>query len=164
MKKFFKRFLIVLLIALVIIQFFRPEKNKSDGPFPNDITTKYEVPAPVLEILKVACYDCHSSNTHYPWYCEIQPVAWWMDGHIKDGKRNLNFSEFTSYRLRKQFNRFEGTAELVKKDEMPLSSFTWMHKDAKLSAEQKQLIEDWSGRMQDSMRAHYPVDSLLKKK
>lgn len=164
MKKFFKRTLIVLLIALVVIQFFRPEKNKSEGPYPNDITTKYDVPQPVLEILKTACYDCHSNNTRYPWYAEVQPVAWWLDNHVKDGKKEMNFSEFTTYRLRKQFNRFEGAADLVKKEEMPLKSYTWIHKNTVLSAEQKQLIEDWAGRMQDSMRAHYPADSLLKKK
>ena len=116
MKKFFKRALIVLLIALIVIQFFRPAKNSSEGPYPNDITTKYDVPKPVLDIMKVACYDCHSNNTRYPWYAEVQPVAWWLNSHIKDGKRNLNFSEFATYRPRKQYDRFEGTADLVKKE------------------------------------------------
>ncbi len=164
MKKFFKRLLIVLLIAFVVIQFFRPTKNKSDGPFPNDITTKYEVPDSVMVIMKVACYDCHSSNTRYPWYSNFQPVAWWLNNHIQEGKSGLNFNEFASYKLRRQYARFEQTADLVEKEEMPLKSYTWIHKDAILGADKKAVIMNWAHRMMDTMRAHYPPDSLLRKK
>ena len=91
MKKFFKRSFQILLLAFIIIQFFRPAKNRSDVISANDITKKYAVPADVLNILQTSCYDCHSNNTKYPWYSYIQPVAWWLDSHIKNGKRGLNF-------------------------------------------------------------------------
>src|SRR6476659_8641049 len=107
MKKVLKRILIILLIIFVLIQFIRPEKNRSEGKGPNDISTLYPVPDSVESILKVACYDCHSNNTRYPWYAEIQPVAWWLNGHIVDGKKDLNFSEFAKYRIRKQYIKFE---------------------------------------------------------
>src|SRR5947209_6859367 len=105
MKRIFKKILWILLILLIAIQFIRPAKNKSEGLSPNDISTKYPVPDSIKAILKVACNDCHTNNTRYPWYAEIQPVAWWLSNHIKDGKRGLNFSEFTTYRIRKQFHR-----------------------------------------------------------
>src|SRR5665811_802718 len=110
MKKIFKRILIALLIIFIAIQFIRPAKNRSEGISANDISTKYPVPDSVQAILKVACYDCHSNNTRYPWYAEIQPVAWWLNNHIKDGKRGLNFSEFTSYRIKKQFHRLDAVS------------------------------------------------------
>lgn len=161
--KILKRILVVLLIIFIVIQFIRPAKNISTVSGPNDISTKYPVPDSVQAILKVACYDCHSNNTRYPWYAEIQPVGWWLSNHIKDGKRGLNFSEFTSYRIKKQYNRFDGINELVKKNEMPLSSYTIIHKDAILTDNQKLIIAKWTSDLEDTLKAHYPPDSLLKK-
>jgi len=163
MKKIFKRILIALLIIFIAIQFIRPAKNRSEGISANDISTKYPVPDSVQAILKVACYDCHSNNTRYPWYAEIQPVAWWLDNHIKDGKRGLNFSEFTSYRIKKQFHRLDDINKQVKKNEMPLSSYTLIHTDAKLTEGQKLAIAAWATSIRDSIKAHYPPDSLVKK-
>jgi hypothetical protein len=164
MKRVFKRILIALLIIFVLIQFIRPEKNKSQGISPNDISTIYPVPDSVQSILKVACYDCHSNNTRYPWYAEIQPVAWWLNNHIKDGKKDLNFSEFTKYRIRKQYVKFEQIIKLVKGNSMPLSSYTWIHKDAILSGQQKHAIIEWCTSTRDSIEAHYPPDSLVRRK
>lgn len=163
MKKIFKRILMALLIIFIAIQFIRPAKNRSEGISANDISTKYPVPDSVQAILKVACYDCHSNNTRYPWYEEIQPVAWWLNNHIKDGKRGLNFSEFTSYRIKKQFHRLDDINKLVKKNEMPLSSYTLIHTDAKLTEGQKLAIAAWATSIRDSIKAHYPPDSLAKK-
>ncbi|MDQ6756056.1 MAG: heme-binding domain-containing protein [Bacteroidota bacterium] len=159
----FKKILIILLIVFVLIQFIRPAKNKSDVVSPHDISTKYPVPDSVQQILKVACNDCHSNNTQYPWYSEIQPVGWWLSNHIKDGKRVLNFSEFISYRIKKQFHRVNDIEELVKKDEMPLSSYTLIHTNAKLSPHQKLILANWTESLKDSIKAHYPPDSLLGK-
>ena len=160
MKKFFKRFFLFLLIVFIVIQFFRPAKNRSEGISPNDISTKYTIPQDVLTSLKTSCYDCHSNNTRYPWYNNIQPVAWWLAGHIKDGKKDLNFSEFTSYRIGRQYTKLEQINNLVKKDEMPLESYTWIHKDAILNQQQKLAIANWVTSLRDSMKAQYPADSL----
>ena len=163
MKRVFKRILIVLLIIFVLIQFIRPEKNKSEGMSPNDISTIYPVPDSIQTILKVACNDCHSNNTRYPWYAEIQPVTWWLNNHIVDGKKDLNFSEYTKYRIRKQYIKFEQIIELVKENAMPLASYTWIHKDAILSDREKQAIINWAEWNRDSIQAHYPPDSLRRK-
>src|SRR5439155_20340848 len=102
MKKI-KKVLIALLVIFVVIQFFRPAKNKSDKPSLNDISTKYNLPEDVKNILKTSCYDCHSNNTIYPWYSEVQPVGWWLNNHINDGKNEVNFSEFAAYPIRRQY-------------------------------------------------------------
>ena len=161
--KIVKRILIVLLIIFVLIQFIRPVKNQSNVVSANDISTKYPVPDSVQQILKVACNDCHSNNTRYPWYAEIQPVGWWLSSHIKDGKKGLNFSEFTTYRIKKQFHRLDDINEMVKKNDMPLSSYTIIHKDAKLTEQQKLTLSNWTESLKDTIRNQYPPDSLLKK-
>ena len=154
-----------LAATLLLIQFFRPAKNLSNERS-NDITTKYIVPPPVADILKVACYDCHSNHTEYPWYAEIQPVAWWLAGHVKGGKEELNFSTFTSRRVAIQNHKLEEIKEQVGEGEMPLASYTnfGLHKGAKLSDAQRKTIVDWAQAQMDTLKAHYPADSLILKK
>jgi hypothetical protein len=146
-----KKILYALLILLVIIQFFRPEKNIQAGPFANDITTKYPVPAPVAEVLKTSCYDCHSNNTAYPWYNNFQPVAWWLKNHVDEGKREINFNEFASYEPKKARRKLHEVAEQVEEGEMPLQSYTIIHKNAILDAGQKKLVADWAKGLRDSI-------------
>jgi hypothetical protein len=159
-----KKILIVLLIALIAIQFFHPKKNKSEGRQPNYIGNNFAIPADVKAILAVACNDCHSNNTRYPWYAKIQPVHWWLDKHTKDGKKGLNFDEYTNKSLRYQYGKMNQTIDLVKKGAMPLNSYTWTHKDARLKQDEKDKIIKWANSVMDTLKAHYPMDSLVRKK
>lgn len=161
--KIFKKVLIVLLVVFVVAQAFRPEKNNSNDTS-KDISNSYVVPENVKTILAKACNDCHSNNTRYPWYAEVQPVAWWINDHVKDGKKHLNFNEFDSYRIAKQYKKLEECIEEVKEGEMPLTSFTIIHKDAKLSDDEKQALFTWCEIVRDSIKARYPADSLVFKK
>jgi hypothetical protein len=166
MKKIIKPIASVLLAALIIIQFFKPERNLSsiEGPAANDISKLYPVPLEVASILKTSCYDCHSNNTHYPWYSNFQPIAWWLADHIKEGKKELNFSEFASYRIAKQFRKLEEINSEVEEGEMPHESYTLIHGDAKLSPSQKENLINWASAIRDSIKAHYPADSLQRPK
>lgn len=139
-----KKIAIGLLVVLVIIQFFKPDRNISSEKSTNDITNKYAVPASVQEILKTSCYDCHSNNTVYPWYANIQPVAWWLADHVNEGKKELNFSEFLTYSPKKAHHKLEEVNEMVKEGEMPLQSYTIIHQNAKLSEPQKLEIASWA--------------------
>src|ERR1043165_8303043 len=149
-----------LVVILVVIQLIRPERNLSAENV-NHIATRYSVPDSVEQLLKTACYDCHSNATVYPWYTNIQPVGWWLQHHVNEGKEKLNFSEFASYRIFRQYHKLEETIELVKENEMPLSSYTWIHKDAVLTEDQKLVLSTWATSVRDSIKATYPADSLL---
>ncbi len=159
--KILKKVLVLLLIAFIVIQFFRPDRNASAQTSPNDIMLLYPIPGDVKTILVKACNDCHSNNTTYPWYSQIQPVAWWLDDHIQEGKKHLNISEFASYRLRKQYHKMEEVEEMLADGAMPLESYTYIHKDAKLTKEEKDKVIAWSKAIRDTMEAKYPMDSLV---
>ena len=161
--KLLKKILWILLVALIVIQFFRPEKNISAEVSPAHISQKFSVPDDVKQILSTSCYDCHSNNTHYPWYFSVQPVAWWLSGHIKEGRKHLNFDELSSYRLRRQFKKLEEIKKMVEENEMPLSSYTLIHRDAALTPAQIQTLVLWSEMQVNKMKSEYPADSLLKK-
>lgn len=159
-----KKILLVLLAALVIIQFIHPKKNKAEGPQPNYIGNTFAITADVKTILAKACDDCHSNNTRYPWYANLQPVHWWLEKHVKNGKKKINFDEYTNKSLRYQYHKMEEVIEMVKEGEMPLNSYTWTHKDAKLTTEEKAKITGWAQSVMDTMKAQYPIDSLIRKK
>lgn len=159
----FKKLLLALFVVLLVLQAFRPEKNNS-GKKENDISSLYPVPENVEQILVKACNDCHSNSTVYPWYAEVQPIAWWLDDHVIEGKKHLNFNEFASYRLAKQFHKLEEVFDEVKGGEMPLESYTVIHRDAKLSVEERNILMDWSFAVRDTMKARFPADSLILKK
>lgn len=147
-----RKIMIGLLVALVAIQFIRPGKNQSQD-YSKDITTVYPVPEQVHTILKEACYDCHSNNTAYPWYNQIQPIAWWMQDHVNDGKKHLNFSEFAGYTPKKQAHKMEETHEMIEKGEMPLNSYTWTHAGARLTPEQTNTLITWAKDLQQQIEA-----------
>ncbi len=138
-----KKIIYALLTSLVIIQFIRPDKNEAAPPFKNDIENIHPMNATVKTALQRACYDCHSNNTTYPWYAEIQPVRWWLQHHEDEGKEHLNFNEMAAYSPDKRDHKLEEILEAVDDGWMPLSSYTLVHKDAVLSAEEKTAISEW---------------------
>jgi hypothetical protein len=145
--------LLGLLALFILIQFIRPAPNKSTAVFSRDIEKTVSVPGNVQGILKKTCYDCHSNNTRYPWYAAVQPVGWLLANHIRNGKEKLNFNEFGSYPVRRQISKLNGIANSIKHGSMPLSTYTMMHKEARLSAGEKALVIDWALRTKDSLRA-----------
>jgi hypothetical protein len=148
-----KKILLALLIVFIAIQFIQPARNRSGQILPTDFSKIYVVPDSVQSILQTACYDCHSNNTTYPWYSNIQPMAWMMARHIKNGKDKLNFSDFGSYTSRRQVSKLKGIGNQIKDDEMPLSSYKMMHKNARLSQAEKALLFDWMNKTADSLSA-----------
>lgn len=147
-----KKIILGLAVILIGIQFFQPLRNQSDEVTASHIERVYAVPQNVKAILTQSCYDCHSNNTRYPWYSRIQPGAWYMARHIKKGKEELNFSTFGEYSARKQRNKFRAMAGQVKDGEMPLSSYTLIHRNAVLSQDDKQVLINWFGTMEDSIK------------
>ena len=160
----FKKILLVLLVLLIIIQFIHPSRNISKGEQPNNISRAFNVPTEVRTVLDKACMDCHSNNTRYRWYFKIQPLDWWLTHHINEGKQELNFDEYANKPLRYQYHKMESTVDQIKKDEMPLNSYVWVHKDAILTDSEKNVLISWAQGITNEMKAKYPADSLVRKK
>lgn len=151
MKKLFRLSCVALPAVLVLLQLWRPARNESAVAGPDDINVKHPVPARVSEVLHRACYDCHSNNTRYPWYAQVQPVRWWLDSHINDGKRHLNFSTFGSYAPKRAGKKLDEIIDEVEQHTMPLRSYTWAHAEARLSPEEIKLVTTWAGSLHDEI-------------
>lgn len=133
-----------ILAFLLLSQFIRREKNVSEADFSTtDFIALEQPPAEVAKILENACYDCHSNNSAYPWYAEVAPVSWWIQMHINGGKQHLNFNEWGTYPAKKAAHKLEECAEVIGDNYMPMKAYIKLHSEAKLSAEQREMLVNY---------------------
>jgi len=143
---FFKRkriILIAIILCLSGIQLFRPEKNNQKVFMFNDFLVAEKAPKKVAELFRNSCYNCHSNNTTYYWYDEIAPFSWFVANHITEAKNQLNFSEWTASHFMDKRSNLSKIASTISEEKMPLPSYTLIHRDAKLSENEKQEILKW---------------------
>ena len=152
MKQLIRKILFIGLIIFLLMQLYQPVRNSDYGQvLPIHISKVYHIPKNVETILQTSCYDCHSNNTQYPWYSYIQPARLFMENHITEGKNDLNFSEWGNYSKRKQGNKLDQIVKQIKANEMPLTSYTLIHKNAVLTAAQKEQMIKWIEKVSDSI-------------
>lgn len=150
--KVFKIIGMVLLVSFVGIQFIPTERNQSNALFDTDFLLVNQTPENVSKLLRISCYDCHSNHTEYPWYSKVQPAAWFMESHITDGKKELNFSEWEDYSDRRKNSKLRSIISQIEKDEMPLFSYTLLHREAVLSNHEKKLLIDYMTKVNDNLK------------
>ena len=145
-KKILKWLLGGLIVIAIGIQFANPSlKNPPVRPG-RDLMATNPPPPEVAELLHHACYGCHSFETQWPWYAHVAPVSWWVAGHVQDGRRDLNFSEWPHDKPEDETDLLDSIVRQVQRHKMPLPSYTWMgmHKDARLTDEQRGRIMKWA--------------------
>lgn len=141
----------ILLVAFVGIQFVPTARNQSNTVPSTDFMLVNNVPETIQKKLEVSCYDCHSNNTQYPWYNKIQPVAWFLEDHIKEGKTELNFNEWDSLSSRRKASKLRSIIKQIESGEMPLDSYTLIHKDAKVSEAEAEELISFITQLKDSL-------------
>jgi hypothetical protein len=152
-----KKILIALLIVLVVLQFFQIDKTNPETDINQDFLTIHNPPTEIASTMKAACYDCHSNKSVYPWYTNVQPVGWFVKDHIEDGKKHLNFSEFGTYTAKKQAHKLEECGEMIEKGEMPLSSYTIIHKEAVLTEAQQTELVSYFNEVEKVINSGVPI-------
>jgi hypothetical protein len=139
-----KKFILLVVLLLVAIQFYRPDKNISPQESQDDFLVAENVPKDIAKIFKTSCYDCHSNHTNYTWFDNLAPISWYVDKKIKRGKFSLNFSKWGSFEpwQRRLFLQ-GGIIYDIDIDRMPPKSYVLLHPNAKISEEEKDQIETW---------------------
>lgn len=151
MKKSVKIIVLVLIVGFVGIQFFPTSQNQSDFTLKTDFMIVNNVPKQVESIITTSCYDCHSNNTDYPWYNKVQPVAWFLEGHVTHGKEELNFNEWADYSSRRKNSKLKSIISQIEDGVMPLWSYTLIHREAELSEDEKKIVLEWVSKLKDSL-------------
>lgn len=134
----------LLLVVLVVIQFFRPEKNQGSLFQESDLLNVVSVPDTLAALLRTSCYDCHSNHTEYPWYSRISPVSWYLDKHIREGKEDLNLSDYGLLDKAEKIGVLSDIYDAMEAGTMPLQSYIFLHKDARINQEEKEALMDWA--------------------
>lgn len=138
--KFRKRIFYFFIIFLVAVQFIRPRRNTGVPPIPQSFIDTFLPNDTVLNLLSNSCFDCHSNNTKYPWYTNVQPIGRLMANHVNDGKKELNFNELAALSPRRRNSKFKSIAEQIQQDEMPLKSYLLIHRNAALNETDKKVL------------------------
>jgi hypothetical protein len=141
----------IILGVLLLIQFIRPAQNSGLIQGSDYISEQYSMPVEVESSLKKACYDCHSNRTEYPWYSNIQPVGWFIANHVNHGKKHLNFSTFRQLTVDKKHRKIGEIRASLEEGWMPMNTYLWMHKEAKLSEIEKRDIISWTKDLQKAI-------------
>jgi len=153
MKKILRSTGIGLLLILGALQFYRSPRNIGATEGPQSIVAREKIPADVRQILQRSCYDCHSNNTVYPWYAAVQPVAWWLNDHVTEGKSELNFSEFAAYDTKRAVRKLQAVADEVHERHMPHKSYLLAHPAAKLTDADVALVTTWAEELADEIES-----------
>jgi len=143
-----KSFWFWVLIGFLGIQFISmniPAKIENN---PNE---EIQVPKEIMTILKRSCYDCHSNNVKKPFYYNIAPISWVVQLHVKNGRKVVNFSKWNSYSREKQFKILDKTPKAIV-IRMPMPSYLWLHKNAKMSADEKKLLSKWAEELKEKIK------------
>lgn len=134
---------IAIVLILILIQFIRVDQTNPVVNLQEDFISLTNPPENISAILKTSCYDCHSHETEYPWYTNIAPVSFFLANHIKDGRKHLNFSTWGQYTDKKKSHKLKEFVEMVEENEMPMFSYTLIHRNAILTDLQKKELTDW---------------------
>lgn len=149
MSSFGRGALVGFFALLVAIQAYRPAHVNPPIDSARTLNAAVPVPSPIESILARSCNDCHSDQTHWPWYGNVAPISWVIYDHVIDGRRHLNFSEWLRDDISdpKEYTRQKlvSACRELKLGRMPLFSYEVMHPNARLSAADIQTFCDWDG-------------------
>ena len=158
-----KKIRVILLVAFMLIQFFPIDKN-NPAPTPQmDFLTIKNTPESTANLIRNGCYDCHSNETKYLWYSNVQPIAWFLQDHIEEGRKELNFSTFATYEPKRQAHKLAEAIEQIEKGEMPLDSYIIAHSEAKFSEAQKQEVIQYLKLVESDIRREHQLPDEVKK-
>jgi hypothetical protein len=129
---------LIIVAVLAVSQMIRIEKT--NPPVRADAT----IDPPVKPLLKRGCYNCHSNETVWPWYSNVAPVSWLIASDVKEGRRHLNFSEWVAYPVDVQRNKLMMIADEVGGGSMPPWYYSIMHRNSRLTTEERNRIKDWA--------------------
>jgi hypothetical protein len=144
MTKRLKGFGVVCLVAAIGLQVANPSHENPPLVPGHDVLASNAPPPSVAAMLKDSCYNCHSFETKWPWYSYVAPVSWYVARDVNAGRAVLNFSEWPQDDPQRARKRWRRIAEEVQNGEMPLPSYTRIHRAARLDERQRAELVKWA--------------------
>jgi len=136
-RSLYKTVFVILVIVFIGIQYI--EVDRTNPPVKADL----EAPREIKNLLKKACYDCHSYETTWPWYSKVAPVSWLVSDDVEEARKHLNFSEWENLPRSKKEDLKKNIWEELVADDMPPKKYIYLHPDASLEMIQKNILKRW---------------------
>jgi Haem-binding domain len=139
--------LVIVFLILAVIAFGSLlSRHQVDHVSPAVHDYRYAEPFRVTggKALVRACGNCHSNQTKLPWYGHLVPISWWINRHVREGRRALNFTEWTTYSTRQRRDELESICGVIANGRMPPRSYSALHPEARLGAQDKKAICFWA--------------------
>jgi hypothetical protein len=134
----------IVIGAFALLQLTNAGRTNPTVVSGHDLLSSNSPPPQIAAMLRSACYDCHSYDTHWPWYAHVAPVSWWLEGHVRDARERLNFSEWPHDDSERAAKKWNHISHSVRDGDMPLPSYAWIHKPARLTEQQRKELADWA--------------------
>jgi hypothetical protein len=141
MRKKLKWVFGALVAAFALMQLANPPRT--NPPVTHDLIATTAPPPEIAAMLHAACYDCHSSETRWPWYSRIAPVSWLVANDVTEGRKNLNLSDWPSDKPDRAARRLEDMSEKIGYGEMPPKKYSAIHAAARLTEDRRKKLTDW---------------------
>jgi hypothetical protein len=152
MRKLLRRAALTVLAIVLAIQFVRPDRTNSPIRPEMTLDGMLRPPESIARLLSVACYDCHSDATRWPWYSHVAPVSWLVARDVNEAREFVNFSRFGEDDADTRSGLLEEAAEEVSRGSMPLPIYGVMHAEARLTDEQRRELAAWFNAVASSQR------------
>lgn len=143
-SKWTKRILITGIGLMAGVQIFHPRRTNPPEQTSDRIEALTHMTPDVARTLDRSCGDCHSNATRWPWYSAVAPISWFVVGHVNEGRRHLNLSEWSRYGPNESTEHLESMCRYVERGFMPLGSYTSIHRDAVLSSDDVRTLCEWT--------------------
>lgn len=144
MRKWFRRIFWTVFVFLVLAQFIPVPRTNPSVDASKTLAATTPVPPEVAGIIERSCQDCHSNLTRWPWYSHVAPISWGVWNDVRAARSRMNFSEWGTLSDRRKDTRLGDIVEQVTAGDMPDSKYLWIHRDAKLTAQDKKTLIDWA--------------------
>jgi hypothetical protein len=118
-----------------------------------DLSATNAPPPQITAMLHVACYDCHSYETKWPWYSRVAPMSWLVASDVNNGRDSLNFSKWPHDHPDWMARRLGLVSEALDSKEMPPGKYTLIHADARLTDSQRKELQDWADATAEKLKS-----------
>lgn len=152
-SKILKRAAIAVALIFICIQFKHPQMTNAAVDESRSMESHLRVTPEVRAILARSCNDCHTQRTRFPWYSRVAPFSWMLADHIREGRGHLDFSDWAAYDDEEQDLHLQNICRITRRGAMPIPSYLYMHRDAKLSQADVKTLCDWANAERDRLQA-----------
>jgi hypothetical protein len=146
LRKRWKKILVFAGLAFLVIQVWRPDRTNPPVVPSHRLEAQMNVSQSVDAVLSRSCGDCHSNETHWPWYTNVSPISWFVANHVHGGRSHMNFSEWDGVKAQPGWvgNRLQGICKEIQSGGMPLCTYLMIHWNAKLSPDDIRVVCEWT--------------------